>query len=66
MDGGGRLLIAEARLYEPVVDPTPGWLLTEGGRIRLLGHGETPTFPEGAVARRVDAAGDRASDDRVL
>ena len=57
MDGGGRLLIAEARLYEPVVDPTPGWLLTEGGRIRLLGHGETPTFPEGAVARRVDAAG---------
>ncbi len=52
-----RLLFRGARLFGPVDEWQPGWLLTEGRRIRWLGPGEPPQFPEGFITRRVDAEG---------
>lgn len=52
-----RVLIEGAQLYTPADTPTPGWLVTEGRQIRLLGFGAPPAFPEGAISRRIDARG---------
>src|SRR5436305_2792031 len=51
------LLIANAHLFGPVDDWAPGWLLTDGAQIRLLGPGSPPEFPPGYVARRIEASG---------
>jgi N-acetylglucosamine-6-phosphate deacetylase len=52
-----RLLFTNAQLFGPVHVWQPGWLLTEGRRIRLLGPGQPPAFPPGYVTRHVDCAG---------
>ena len=52
-----RLLIEGAQLCTPADAPAAGWLLTEGRQIQLLGFGAPPAFPDGAVSRRIDAAG---------
>ncbi len=51
------LLIENAHVYGPVEDFEPGWLLAEGGRIKLLGRGQAPGFSTGPGLRRIDAAG---------
>jgi N-acetylglucosamine-6-phosphate deacetylase len=56
-EGHPRLLFRGARLYGPVDEWQPGWLLTEGRQIRWLGPGEPPEFPEGFLTRQVDASG---------
>lgn len=52
-----RLLFHGARIFGPVDEWETGWLLTEGSRIRWLGPGQPPDFPEGALTRRIDASG---------
>lgn len=54
-----RILIDNAHVFTAVHDWNPGWLLTEGKRIRLMGAGQPPEFSDGEVTRRVDAAGKR-------
>jgi N-acetylglucosamine-6-phosphate deacetylase len=51
------LLFVNAHLFGPVDDWQPGWLLTEGKRIKLMGHGQPPQFPEGYLSQRIDASG---------
>jgi len=52
-----RLLFSNAHVYGPVDDWQPGWLLTEGQRIHLMGPGQPPPFPEGFVSQQIDATG---------
>ena len=52
-----RLLFTGTQLFGPVHVWQPGWLLTEGRHIRLLGPGQPPAFPPGYVTRRVGCAG---------
>ena len=52
-----RLLIHNAQLHTPSGVLQPGWLLTEGKTIRLIGAGEPPELDSGRVARRYDARG---------
>lgn len=52
-----QILIHNATVYGPVDVWRPGWLLVEGRVIRALGPGQPPPFPEGALARAVDAGG---------
>jgi N-acetylglucosamine-6-phosphate deacetylase len=54
-DNNNRLLIKNARLYTPGDVWDPGWMLVEGGRIRLLQPGEPPEFPQGLISRSLDA-----------
>lgn len=54
-----RILIDNAHVFTAVHDWNPGWLLTEGKRIRLMGAGQPPKFSEGEVTRRINAAGKR-------
>lgn len=52
-----RLLFVDTHLFGPVDDWEPGWLLTEGRSIRLIGPGRPPPFPPGYVTRQIDGAG---------
>ena len=52
-----RLLFTNARLFCPTDDYAPGWLLTEGTHIKLIGPGAAPQFPAGYITRTLDAAG---------
>ncbi len=52
-----RLLFFNAHVYGPVDDWRPGWLLTEGRRIHLMGPGQPPPLPEGSVFQQIDATG---------
>jgi len=51
-----RLLFEHARIFGPVDDWSPAWLLTEGRSIRWLGPGQAPKFEAGFVTRRIDCA----------
>ncbi|MGQ0603831.1 MAG: N-acetylglucosamine-6-phosphate deacetylase [Anaerolineales bacterium] len=52
-----RLLIFNAHVFGPLDDWSPGWLLTEGKRIHLMGPGGPPDFPAGYVSQAIDATG---------
>jgi N-acetylglucosamine-6-phosphate deacetylase len=52
-----RLLFINAHVYTPDQIDQPGWMLTEGSRIRLIGPGQPPPFPDGFVTRTIDATG---------
>jgi N-acetylglucosamine-6-phosphate deacetylase len=52
-----RLLFTDAQLFGPVNVWEPGWLLTEGRHIHLLGPGQPPPFPPGFITRHIDCAG---------
>jgi len=50
-------LIFNAHLFGAVDDWLPGWLLTEGKRIHLMGPGQPPDFPPGYISQAIDADG---------
>jgi len=52
-----RLLIANAHVYGLTEEWTPGWLLTEGREIKLMGAGQPPEFPAGFLTEQIDARG---------
>ena len=52
-----RLLIHHARLFTPQHPGQTGWLLVEGGQIRSIGFGQTPSFSEDPSLPRLDAQG---------
>src|SRR5579875_3869984 len=52
-----RLLFVGAHVYGPVDDPNPGWLLTEGRRIRTIGYGQPPAFPASHLTSTIDCTG---------
>lgn len=52
-----RTLFFNARLVGAVDTWSPGWLLVDGGQIRLLGAGEPPVWPQGWLDQAVDAGG---------
>lgn len=52
-----RLLIQNARLITTRQPGQTGWLLTEGEKIRSIGFGQAPDFPDEASLMRVDAHG---------
>lgn len=52
-----RILIENAHVFTAVNDWNPGWLMTEGKHIRLMGAGKPPEFADGQVTRRIDAGG---------
>ena len=52
-----RLLFINAHVYTPDQVHEPGWLLTEGARIRLIGSGQPPPLLDGTATRMIDAAG---------
>lgn len=54
---GQRLLIHHARLFTPSQPGQTGWLLVESGRIRSIGYGQAPDFPEEPSLQRLDARG---------
>lgn len=51
------ILIRNAHVYSPTGEWQPGWLLTEGDKIRALGPGQPPEFPQEADLRIIDAGG---------
>lgn len=51
-----RILFTNAHLFGLNDDWPIGWLLTEGKRIRLMGSGLAPAFPDGEVTRMIDAS----------
>lgn len=51
------ILIRNAHVYTPTGDWLPGWLLTEGTKIKALGPGQPPEYPEEAGLRVIDAGG---------
>src|SRR3990172_2967931 len=57
MSAPQRLRFTNAHLFGPVDDWRPGWLLTEGRRIHLMGPGQPPPFPKGSVSQQIDAIG---------
>lgn len=52
-----RLLFTGAHILAPVDDWDPGWLLTAGSRIHLIGPGRAPEFPAGYVTQHINATG---------
>ncbi len=52
-----RLLIHNALLFTPYQPGRVGWLLAEGGRIRLIGFGEVPQFSGADSLQKFDARG---------
>jgi N-acetylglucosamine-6-phosphate deacetylase len=52
-----RLLFINAHVYTPDQVYEPGWLLTEGARIRLIGPGQPPSLLDGTATRIIDAYG---------
>lgn len=50
-------LFHNARVFGPSGAWQPGWLLTEGSRIRFLGPGEPPEFAPGQVTQTINAGG---------
>ena len=56
-DSPTRLLFINAHVYTPDHVYQPGWLLTEGPRIRLIGPGQPPPALDSTATRVIDAAG---------
>jgi N-acetylglucosamine-6-phosphate deacetylase len=52
-----RLLFINAHVYTPDQVYQPGWLLTEGSRIRLIGPGQPPPSLDITATRTIDASG---------
>ncbi|NMB55640.1 MAG: N-acetylglucosamine-6-phosphate deacetylase [Leptolinea sp.] len=52
-----QILIHNAHIYGPTRDWYPGWLLTDGEKISLIGAGTPPDFPQEAITRKMDAGG---------
>ncbi|HEX7556141.1 MAG TPA: N-acetylglucosamine-6-phosphate deacetylase [Leptolinea sp.] len=52
-----QILIHNAHIYGPERDWYPGWLVTNGEKISLIGAGDPPDFPREAVTRKIDAGG---------
>ncbi len=52
-----RLLVHNALLFTPYQPGRVGWLLAEGGRIRLIGFGEVPQFSGADSLQKFDARG---------
>ncbi|HEX2978884.1 MAG TPA: N-acetylglucosamine-6-phosphate deacetylase [Anaerolineaceae bacterium] len=52
-----KILIRNAHLYATDGDWLPGWLLTEGSAIRLMGPGEPPSFADEKIDLELDAQG---------
>jgi N-acetylglucosamine-6-phosphate deacetylase len=52
-----QILIYNAHIYGPVRDWQPGWLVTNGKKISLIGAGTPPDFPEGSFSKKIDAGG---------
>ncbi|MBI5563744.1 MAG: N-acetylglucosamine-6-phosphate deacetylase [Chloroflexi bacterium] len=52
-----RLLFINAHVYTPDQVYQPGWLLTDGSRIRLIGPGQPPPSLDGTATRIIDASG---------
>ena len=52
-----RLLFKNAHVFGPVDDWEPGWLLTEGNRIRMVGPGAAPNFPADDISQWIDGTG---------
>ncbi len=50
-----RLLFTNAHIFTPSDVLQPGWLLTEGRRIKLISAGRPPVFEDGYVTRLIDA-----------
>ena len=51
------ILIKNAHLYTPEGDWQPGWLITEGRRIKSCGPGHSPDIQPDVVTRSIDAHG---------
>jgi len=51
------LLIHNARLYSPLGEFNPGWLLAVGGTIRGLGAGSAPVGEASQASEQIDAGG---------
>ena len=56
-DLSARLLFINARVYTPDQVYEPGWLLTDGSRIRLIGPGQPPPSLDVTASRIIDASG---------
>lgn len=52
-----RLLFTNAHIYTPDQAYQPGWLLTDGSRIQLIGPGQPPPLLDGNATRVIDARG---------
>jgi N-acetylglucosamine-6-phosphate deacetylase len=52
-----QILIHNAHIFGPTRDWYPGWLVTNGEKISLIGAGEPPDFPRDVVTRKIDAGG---------
>ena len=52
-----KILIYNAHVYSPARGGYPGWLVTNGNKISLIGAGSPPDFPEGTLSKRIDADG---------
>ncbi len=52
-----RLLFVNAHVYTPDQVYQPGWLMTEGARIRLIGPGQPPPLLAESATRVIEATG---------
>lgn len=52
-----QILLHNARVFGPLRDWYPGWLLVSGGKISLIGAGTPPELPRESLTRTVDAGG---------
>lgn len=52
-----QILIHNAHIFGPERDWSPGWLVTDGEKISLIGAGTPPDFSPGVITRKIDAAG---------
>ena len=56
-DNAHRLLITNAHVFGPDEDWSPGWLMSEGRHIHLMGPGQPPDFPASTISQHIDAGG---------
>ena len=52
-----KILITNAHLFGRFQDWYPGWLLTNGNKIHLIGAGLPPNFSEFQISQQIDAQG---------
>jgi N-acetylglucosamine-6-phosphate deacetylase len=51
------LLVYNASVFSPTGEWQPGWLMTAGGQIRMMGAGDPPPFEASQAAEHVNAGG---------